>query len=212
MGTELTIVKELASLNATLSELAAIVRIVNGEIRNPGFGGPFNQMIARLAASYDVVSTNLRPLATLDSETAFTAEFEARFEAYKACYLTEISKPRRYADDAYEDYLVLKTMKENQTRFPLLKRSFVRLDQFVEKWVTNDAWLAMSIDTLFKMLQRLLNEIGELKHKDPEDAYLIFSAALGELTPYLKLLETQRAQLDVLLASNAADPGAAVSR
>ena len=200
MGIELDIVEELANISVTLTELASIAKIINGEIKNSEFDKCFNKMVGELAKSYDVVTANLIPLSELASETALLDCFDARHAAYTACYLKEISKPRAYADEAYEEYLVLKSQKESKTSFPLLKRTFERLDKFVDKWVTNDAWLAMSIDNLFKRLQGLLNEIATLKKKDPADAFLIYHAAFHDFTPYLGLISQQRALLGIRVA------------
>ena len=65
---------------------------------------------------------------------------------------------------------------------------------------TNDAWLAMSIDNLFKRLQGLLNEIATLKKKAPADAFLIYQAAFHDFTPYLGLISQQRALLGIRVA------------
>ncbi|OQK15618.1 hypothetical protein AU255_15455 [Methyloprofundus sedimenti] len=67
----------------------------------------------------------------------------------------------------------------------------MRLDELIDKWVTNDAWLAMTIENLFKMLPRLLNEIAELKQKDPGDAYLIFNSAFNSFVPYLNIIRAK---------------------
>ncbi|MGR8999990.1 MAG: hypothetical protein ACU88J_13220, partial [Gammaproteobacteria bacterium] len=82
-----------------------------------------------------------------------------------------------------------------QTAYPLLKRTFARLDEFIDKWITNDAWLAMSIENHVKMLYRFLTEIAELKQKDPTDAFTIFQAAMVALHPYYALLENDRSRL-----------------
>lgn len=195
MGIELDIVKELATINVTLTELASIATLVNGEISNPDFSPGFNKMVTDIAKSYDVVTVNLLPLAGFETEAAFTDGFDASHAAYTACYLMEISKPRLYAEDAYEEYLALKTLPQCKTSFPLLKRTFSRLDQLVDKWITNDAWLAMSIDNLCKRLQALLNEIAALKQKDPSDAYQIYDNAFTAFRPYLALIGQQRARL-----------------
>jgi len=192
MGIELDIVRELGTINATLSELSSIARTVNSQIRNGDFSTRFNKVVEDIGKSYDVVIANLVPLSGLETEGAFVDHFDDRHAAYTACYLKEIHKPRAYAEDAYEEHLLLKTMKESKTNFPLLKRSYERLDQLVDKWVTNDAWLAMSIDNLFKRLQTLLNEIATLKQKDPEDAFLIYASAFTTFSPYLELIAQKR--------------------
>jgi hypothetical protein len=192
MGIELDITKELATVCATLTELSSLSSIINSHLRNRDYSQRFNKMVEDIAKSYDVVTTNLLPLSELDTDTSFVESFDERHAAYTDCYLKEISKPRSYADDAYEEYLVLKTLKESKTSFPILKRSFVRLDGFIDKWITNDAWLAMGIDNLFKRLQTLLNEIAALKTKDPEDAYLIYSTAFSGFNDYLALIREKR--------------------
>ena len=197
MGIELDIVEELASISVTLTELSSIAKIINGEIKNAEFDKRFNKMVTDLAKSYDVVTANLLPLFEFDSEAALINSFDECHSTYSACYLKEISKPRAYADEAYEEYLLLKGQKECKTSFPLLKRTFLRLDKFVDKWITNDAWLAMSIDNLFKRLQTLLNEIATLKKKDPADAFLIYNAAFHDFHPYLGLIRQQRTLLEI---------------
>ena len=192
MGTELIIVRELASIGATLTELSSIASIVNGEISNGDFSMRFNKMIDGLAMCYGTVTANLQPFCELDSAASFAANFDDRYSAYRDCYLKEVSKPRSFSDDAYEAYLVLKTLKQSKTGFPLLKRTFGRLDEFVDKWVTNDAWLAMSIDTLFKMLHRLLNEIAGIKQKDPDDAWLVYAAAFDGFNAHVALIQQKQ--------------------
>jgi hypothetical protein len=193
MGIELDILREFATISATLGESASIANTINSQIKGGDFSARFNKMFEDIGKCYDVVIENILPLSGFDSEPAFIDGFDASHAAYTECYLKEISKPRVYSDDAYEEYLLLKTMKESKTGFPLLKRSFERMDQFVDKWITNDAWLAMSIDNLFKRLQTMLNEIAALKKKDTEDAFLIYRFAFNEFAPFLTLLEQGRA-------------------
>ena len=197
MGLELTIAKELSSISVTLAELSAITHIVNREIKTGDFNALFNQIAGELAQCYDVVTINLMPLSEMSSESSFTTHFDDRHAAYKMCYLKEISKPRTYSENAYEDYLVFKTFKESKTSFPLLKRTFKRFDELIDKWVTNDAWLSMNIDNLFKRLHLLLNEIAELKNRDPEEAYLIFNSAFSYFHRYLILIKQMQDELAI---------------
>lgn len=198
MGVELLVARELSTLCVTLTETSSITRIIGSEIRNKDFCNQFNKILDNLCKSYDVVIANLNPLAELDSEESFVADFDERFEAYRTCYLKEISKPRAFSDNAYEDYLVMRTLKESKTGYPLLKKTFERFDEFIDKWVTNDAWLAMSVDNLFKMLNRLLNEIAEIKRRDPTDAYLLYSAAFAAFNPYLALIRQKTEPLAIV--------------
>lgn len=195
MGIEQVITEELASASVTLCEISAITKVVNAEIKNESFITPFNTMIVEITKCYEVITTNLTPFCAIDSEQAFVEKFDTLNSAYRDCYLKEISKPRIYSDEAYEQYLVLQSMKECKTSFPLLKRTFTRLDEFVDKWITNDAWLAMGIDNLFKRLPRLFNEISELKQKDTSDAFVIYQSAFDEFKVYLDLISKKHKTL-----------------
>jgi hypothetical protein len=195
MGIELEITRELATISATLMELAAVANTINSEMGDNEFTRRFNKIVNDIGNSYDTVTENLLPLAEFGSEEAFINGFDARHAAYSACYLTEISRPRSAGEDAYEEYLVLQNYKEFKTGFPLLKRSFERFRQFFDKWVDNDAWLAMSVDNLFKRLQSLLNEVAALKQKDPSDAYVIYRAAFDGFSPYLQMMQDGRDRL-----------------
>jgi hypothetical protein len=195
MGIELDSLQELASINVALTELTSLTRIINGEIRSGEFHDRFNKIVEDIARCFDVVTDNLQALSEIDSETALGDKFDQFHSDYTACYLKEISKPRIYSDDAYEGYVLLRLQKEIKTGFPLLKRTFERLDKFIDKWVTNDAWLAMAVDNLFKRLQALFNEIATLKKKDPEEAYLIYASAWHDFKPYLDLIKQQLAEL-----------------
>ncbi|MEJ2141968.1 MAG: hypothetical protein P8Y24_06375 [Gammaproteobacteria bacterium] len=195
MGIEQIITEELASISMTLGEMSAIANLINGEIKNEAFITPFSEVIEEISKSYDVVIENLLPFTELVTEESFMEKFDELATNYKECYLKEISKPRIYADEAYEQYLVLQSMKECKTRFPLLKRTFTRFDEFIDKWVTNDAWLAMGIDNLFKRLPHLLNEVTGLKQNDPDDAFVIYHSAFSTFKIYLDVISQQRQQL-----------------
>jgi hypothetical protein len=195
MGIELDILQELSGVNVALSETSSLAQIINGEIRSGEFHERFNKIVDEIAKCFAVVTENLQPFFEIATEADFVAHFDKLHADYSACYLKEISKPRIYCDDAYEGYVLLRLQKEIKTGFPLLKRSFERLDKYIDKWITNDAWLAMAIDNAFKRLQILLNEIATLKKKDPEDAFLIYAGAFQDFRPYLDLIKRQYANL-----------------
>ncbi len=197
MGIELDCLQELASINVALTELSSLGRIINSEIKGGEFHSRFNKIVDDIGKCFDVVTGNLQPLSDIDSEAAFIEKFDKFHADYSASYLKEISKPRIYSDDAYEGYVLLRLLKEIKTGYPLLKRTFERLDKFIDKWITNDAWLAMAIDNLFKRLQTLFNEIAALSKKDPEEAFLIYASAWHDFTPYLDLISQQHGQLQL---------------
>lgn len=187
MGIELDIGQEIASVCAALTEMSAISKVIVQEIHNVEFMSRYGNITTPIAKCSDVLLTNLQPFLELDTESAFTADFDARHSEYTERYLMEISKPRAYSDQAYEEHLLLRTLKDCKTGYPLLKRTFERLDKFIDKWITNDEWLAMGIDNLFKRLQTLFNEVALAKKKDPTDAFTIYNGAMQAISPYIKL-------------------------
>lgn len=195
MGVELDCLQELASINVALTEFSSIARVINTEIRAGEFQERFNKLVANTSKCFGVVIANLQILSEIDSEAALIEKFDRFHANYSAAYLKEISKPRIYSDDAYEEYVLLRLLKEAKTGYPLLKRTFERLDKFVDKWIANDAWLAMAIDNLFKRLQMLFKEIAELKLKDTEQAFIIYSGAWEVFNPYFNLILVQHTQL-----------------
>lgn len=195
MAIERIIVEELANISMTLTELSAITSIINSEIKNEVFSTLFNKIVSDIDKCYETVIINIQPFIALNSEENFVNEYDQLQGVYTASYLIEVGKPRVYVENAYEAYLELKMLKESKTQFPILKRTFKRLDELIDKWITNDAWLAMYIDNLFKRLQSLLTEIAELKKKDPNDAYLIYNSAFTNFEPYFELLKKKSGQL-----------------
>lgn len=193
MGIEFIAVKEMGNIAATQTEFSAITRIVNSEVGPGTFASLFNTMMQRMADSYGVVIETLQPLTDMDGEDRFNEDFDDKTKAFRDGYLLAISKARSLTVDAYDDYEHLVCMREAKTGYPLLKRTFSRLAELTDKWIANDYWLAMSIDTLFKMLPRLLKEIEDLKARDPADAYLIYQSAFGDIGRHLSLIRQQQA-------------------
>jgi hypothetical protein len=189
MGVELNIVRNLATVCVTVSELAAIENLIKGELKNPAFVEQFDKMAGAIGECYGVIAAKVQPWLEITNETEFCEKFDSTHADYKATYLSITNQPRVASEQAYIEYMALRNYKETQTAYPLLKRTFARLDEFIDKWITNDAWLAMSIENLLKMLHRFLNEVAEFKQKDPTDAFTIFQAAMVALRPYYAMLE-----------------------
>lgn len=196
MGVELKIVRELATVCVTASELAAIENLIKGELTKPAFVEQFDKMANSIKECYAVSTESLQIWLAMTTETEFCEKFDAAYTHHKATYLSISNRPRVASERAYLDYMLLREFKETQTAYPLLKLTFARLDEFIDKWITNDAWLAMSIENFVKMLYRFLTEVAELKQKDPTDAFTIYQALMVALRPYCALLENDRKVLD----------------
>jgi len=189
VGTEFTINQELGSVCATAAELTAITQTVTRFIKSESFIGVFQPMVKEITKCYELLTHNMTPFIDLTDEASFNQSFDELYARYKDDYLNEVSKPRTYSEAAYELHLELKRLDESKTNYPILKRTFARLDELINKWIDNDVWLAMSIDNILKMLQRLLNEIAELKRQDPEEAFLVYNSAMAAFKPFVQQLD-----------------------
>ncbi|ANE55133.1 hypothetical protein [Methylomonas sp. DH-1] len=192
MAIELKLTKELATVCVTASELAAIETLIKAELAKPAFVAQFDKMGNAIAECYAVTTAVLAPWLAIGNETEFCNRFDAAYTEYKTTYLGITNRPRLSSEQAYVEYMLLREFKETQTAYPLLKTTFARLDEFIDKWITNDAWLAMTIENFVKMLYRFLTEIAELKPKDPTDAFTLYQALMAALRPYYALLESCR--------------------
>lgn len=201
MGHEFKINKELASVSNTACEWLSIAEVVNGQIPSGAFHDQFNQMIRELTGCYELVVKNLRQLGELQDEAAFADGFDSLLEAYRGYYLQEASKPRPFADEAYEIFLELSLTKEYKTGYPLLRRTFDRLNEFVDKWVTNDSWIVMSLDIVFKTMLRFLQELETLKKQDCEDAFIVYQSAMKRFLSYADFIESLKLSIDEVVGA-----------
>ena len=200
MSFEFKITEELSIIPVTAAELLSIARSYQHFVKSPESLLLFNAIIYEISKSYGVVVDILSPFLELDNEDRFSQQFDEQFRQFKESYLFDISKPRRFCDNVYDDYNTLLQSKEAKSKFPMLKRLFTRLDVIYDKWITNDNLLAMSIDNCVKLYNRHLTDIAELKKRDPEDAYLIHQAANDVFIDFVTLIHTLKKQLQQLSA------------
>ncbi len=183
--------QQLAVITVTATELLSVTQTITRFIKASEFAKAFSEIIAEINKSYSVLTDSFAPFYELDSEEKFLQWFDEKYSAFKVSYPRDISKPRKYCDSVYDAYIAMKQMKEAKTSFPLIKENFTRLDVLYDKWITNDACLAMEIDGVLKSKSRLLSDIAEMKEKDPEDAYIIFSSAFDDFHDYITFIENK---------------------
>ncbi len=193
MSTELIILSELAKVTAIQSECDAIAAIVDQHIGNAEFVGPFHRMIDEINECFRFVEEKFAPFIALSTQREFDEFFDTLSASYQKSYLSEVSKPRHMADRAFELSIVVMQRKEFKTSYPLLKRTFDRLDYLLDKYVTNDAWLVMSIDSMLRRMSRFLNEVAELKKFDGEESFLTYHTLMLGIGRYLTLLSELKA-------------------
>ncbi len=188
MGKEFKVLKELATVSATITELAAVNRILCAEIPSTEFRADYDSLISDIRNTYGSVWDTLQPLlALLDAET-FPLQFDALHQWYGERHLVALSEPRFNAEFTYEKYLQFRKRKEVKTGYPPLKAAFSRLHDFIDKWIDNDIWLAMSIDVLLKHLNLVLDEVALLKKSDGEEALALYQSVLGGFGPFLAII------------------------
>lgn len=195
MGLELKISKELAVLNATLDEWSRMADVITQVMPKGQANSLLNQMFQTLPACYQVIVEAFQPLLKINSQGTFSREFEAQQQGYQQDFLALASQPRHHAEAAHEYYIQASTYKALKTSYPILRRSFDNLYEFIDKWVTNDAWILMGSDVIFKTLNRLLLDIHHLKRQDEEEAWLIFDAAMSRFGRQISLLEQKLAHM-----------------
>jgi hypothetical protein len=189
MSLEFKITKELATLNATAAEWQAFAQVINNTLPNQEFRQIFTKMIQALPGIYQLPVDALNPFIQIQTLEGFNKYFDELQNQYQQVFLQLASQPRHFANASHEHYMVLTTMKEIKSTYPILKRTFDNLYQFMDKWVTNDAWIIMGCDVVFKSFNRLLLEISTLKKQDPDEAWLIFDTSIQALAPQVKLME-----------------------
>ncbi|MFT3931159.1 MAG: hypothetical protein QM709_12775 [Spongiibacteraceae bacterium] len=189
VSTELTLLNELAKVTATQREWLSIAEVIQSQIGDDGFLEPYRRMEGELMQCYRFIEKLFEPFLAISKLDQFDSVFVSLSENYQKSYLIDLSKPRHAADRAYEVFLGLLQRKEFKTGYPLLKRTFDRLDYFVDKYVTNDAWLVMSIDSMLRRLSRFLHDIADLRKVDREEAFLVYRSLMISVEHYLELFK-----------------------
>ena len=205
---EFTLCKEAASVATTATELAAIQQLLFTHIPKAEFRSALGLVIDPLTETYQVLVYILDPLFSIKSESDFNSGFNTAYEQYKQRLQEKSSLPRSCVETSYEAYLVFSQSKEAKTGFPILRRTFDRLLNYIDKYVDNDSWLLMNIDNVYKMLNLLLGEISELNTGDPEEAWLTYDLAMESVLPFMHIINT-RAQALATLAQP--EPASAVA-
>ncbi|RLT96899.1 hypothetical protein [Ketobacter sp.] len=185
---EFTLCKEAASIATTATELAAIQQTLISQIPQAEFQVALASVVAPLTDTYQALVYTLDPLFSIKSESDFHSAFPGAWDQYQQRFKEKNGIPRRCVESAYEAYLVFSQRKEAKTGFPILRRTFDRLVNYIDRYVDNDSWLLMNIDNVYKMLNLLLGEINELNQRDPEEAWFIYDQAMEAVLPFMQII------------------------
>lgn len=189
MGNELTFLKELANISMSVGELASVKKLIVDDIDDPAFIAILDDLLIDMVNSYQVVLTNLEPFAEIKTKEDFLNNFDQCIQRFTQRYNIDNGIPRANAEFTYEKYLEFRKLKIANTSYPILKKAFSRLHDYIDKWLDNDIWLAMSIDVVFKMCFRIMDDIAQLKKKDPDDAFSLFYSLARNIPDYLWIIE-----------------------
>ena len=205
MSMEFQINEELASIAVTSTELYSASRNILGLVRSKDFIQGFTETVAEINQAFEVLHNSFAPFTQINDETSFTANFIRLYQNFTNNYLLEISKPRKYFDNVYETFIELQQTKEAKSKFPLLSHHYSRFAKLYDKQVDNDAYLAMSIDRVIKLQNRLLKNTAELMEKDPEDAFFLFHSAFTDFSDYLNVTYNNSEKISDLLSPLASE-------
>jgi len=207
MGIEFQVIKDIGTISATLSEVAAVNKVICEEISSENFHKEYESLLFDILQSYRLVVDTLQPLLSIKTAEVFNEHFSKVFADYGERYQATHSETRVNAEFTFEKNLQFRKRKEVKTSYPSLKKSFSRLHDFIDKWIDNDIWLCMTIDTLLKMLFRHLTEVSELYKKDEEMAFGLYCSCVHNLIPFMQIIEQDLNNIDttrLLLEGNAA--------
>jgi hypothetical protein len=182
------LLKDLSAITATRREWLDIAASIRRCISAPDFCAGFAAVVETLLPCYTFIDAMLQPFVDIADASRFAQEFDERNQAYQQTYLNSLSEARHAADACFEHYLLLAQDKTCKTGYPPLQHSFARLDYMVDKYVTNDAWLVMHIDSVIRRLSRFLNEVAELKKVDSDDALALYQGLMNSIRAYQSLL------------------------
>jgi hypothetical protein len=188
MTNEMSFLKELAVLSVVRQEWRDVAGVVLEQIRNDEFVGLYQSMDSEVEKLFVFMAETLAPFLAIHSEAEFVERFDALQKNYQETFLEQAGKPRYFADEAFEYFIPIQQSKEFNTGYPLLKQVFDRLDFLVDKYLANDSWILMSIDTLMKRLSRWLLELVEVKKTDSEDTWRLYSGIMSSAKLYVDIL------------------------
>ncbi len=190
MGKEFKVIKETATISSTLAELVAVNRIICHEIPSADFRAEYDSLLGDIFNSYQAFLDLMTPLTQCLQLATFNEQFAAASQQFEENYQATHSISRVNAEFTFEKYLQFRKRKETKTSYPPIKAAFERLHDLIDKWIDNDIWLAMSMDTVFKFLAQILVEVKDLQKKDPEAAFDLYNSCIGAIAPYLAMIDS----------------------
>ena len=185
MGAEFMALKEMATISATCTELAAVNELICAETGPGDFQIQYQDLLTDVLNTYRLILAALTPLTALTGRPAFKTGLANMVAEFSTSLPVTTNEARNNAEFTYEKNLQFRKRAEVKTSYPILKNAFGRLHDFIDKWIDNDIWLVMSLDNLLKRLLRHLEDVQAMQAKDNEMAYAMYLSCAGQLGPYV---------------------------
>lgn len=205
MSNEFKLLKDIATISATLAELQAVDTLITDEIASEQFLSEYNSLLFDVLNTYRALNIMLNPLLGIQSSEAFHRDFAPAATTFSDNFQSVLSESRINAEHTFQKYLQFRKRRETKTSYPSLRRAFPRLHAFIDKWIDNDIWLALTLDSLLKRLNRMLAELLDTAAKDPEQAYQLFCSFSLALNTYANMLSLSLEAIDSRRQATALD-------
>ncbi len=204
MGAEFMALKEMGTISATATELAAVNALICEETGPGDFQAQYQDLLSDVLNTYRLILSSLTPLTAMTDRAAFKEGLALMVAEFSTSLPVTTNEARNNAEFTYEKNLQFRKRAEVKTSYPILKNAFSRLHDYIDKWIDNDIWLVMSLDNLLKRLLRHLEDVQAMQGKDNEMAYAMYLSCAGQLAPYVSLIQTSLARIEADLPAMSA--------
>jgi len=171
MGSELEISYGIAKIKVSLAEFVTAIKQITGAVKHQEVKQTLKEMIEEVRKSYDATVDAITPLYGLDTQKKFNGKFSNILEDYKKKYLKDIGNMRTHCTIVAQQIEALKKRKSWMKNLPLVKKSFNRLQDVGNFWFLSDYTLAQEMETFLNKMNQFLNDINEMRRKNPGNAF-----------------------------------------
>ncbi len=189
MGAEFMALKEMGTISATVTELAAVNTLICEETGPGDFQAQYQDLLSDVLNTYRLILSALTPLTAMAERKAFKDGLGMMVAEFSTSLPVTTNEARNNAEFTYEKNLQFRKRAEVKTSYPILQNAFSRLHDYIDKWIDNDIWLVMSLDNLLKRLLRHLEDVQAMQAKDNEMAFAMYLSCAGQLAPYVSMIQ-----------------------
>jgi hypothetical protein len=171
LKSELEVGFGVATLKVSLNDFVAVVGRLTGAVQEEAVRASLKDMIAEVRKSYETAVDVFTPFFAIDSREKFQADFATRYAEFNNKYLRDKNYIKTSSHIVSNKILEVLQRQKYREGWPILGRSYDRLQRLGAEWIGSDEQLGQSMDTLLKGLDVSLKRITERKQYDPDDAF-----------------------------------------